>query len=293
MSFIPLSPCCLTGGRLTGQPRGIMEPAGEGVEGEGGQKGRKVSRYHTKPSDDNVINDQVAVVLYHDAFGLSIPNPKIQADAFAEHLKLHVFVPEYIPEPPPAELFEPVAPIYPDQYASRSWFTSIRMFFGVIAKVYPWIPMMLQPKKQVPLAQAALDDLVQEGYTTLGAIGYCRGGAMVEYLISNTSNSSLKCGVMCHPSPERTTYEVIEKPTLWHLADHDQMFGQKEIDHLRDVFEKKKTEKGTEFDCVVHTDTVHGFAARPTLDHEPTKKAFEEANSSAIAFFRRHLLDGH
>ncbi|OCF37151.1 hypothetical protein I316_01058 [Kwoniella heveanensis BCC8398] len=275
--------------------------AGEGsVDDDGGGGGgtesrqvRRVARYHTQPADGVVVDDKVAVLLYTDAFGLSMPNPKIQADAFAEHLKLHVFVPEYIPEPPPAELFEPVAPIYPEQYANRSWFTTIRMFFGVITKVYPWLPMLLMPKKQVPLAQAALEDLVQEGYTTLGAIGYCRGGAMVEYLFSNpANNTSLRCGVMCHPSPERATYEGIEKPSLWHLADHDQMFGQKEIDHLKEVFDKKKVEKGVEFECVVHPDTVHGFAARPTLDHEPTKKAFEEANSSAIAFFRKHLLSG-
>ncbi|WVQ96108.1 hypothetical protein IAU59_003210 [Kwoniella sp. CBS 9459] len=295
MSFIPLSPCCLTGGRLTGEPRGIMESASEdesaGAAGDnGGMARRKVTRYHTKPSDGVVVDDKIAVVLYSDAFGLSLPNPKIQADAFAEQLKLHVFVPDYIPEPPPAELFEPVAPMYPDQYASRTWFTTIRMVLGVIAKVYPWLPMLLVPKRQVPLAQAALGDLVQEGFTSLGAIGYCRGGAMIEYVLSDPSNAALKCGVMCHPSPERATYEGIDKPSLWHLADHDQMFGQREIDHLKEFFGKKEADRGVEFECVVHKDTVHGFAARPTLDHEPTKKAFEEANASAVAFFRKHLL---
>ncbi|KAK6908792.1 hypothetical protein I203_102796 [Kwoniella mangroviensis CBS 8507] len=265
--YTNLSPCCLTGGRLTGTPRGTWEPA---IQGE-----RKVARYHTTPSksggDENgtarVVDGKLALVLLTDAFGLSLPNAKIMADAFAEQLK--------------------------DQRArSRIYHrpSSCGSIVEVLWKTWRWLPMLLFPKKQVPLAQSAINDLTSEGYTSIAVVGSSRGGAMVQHLLSNPVNTTLVGGVICHPSPEKETWTKIIKPTYWHLADHDQMFGQKDINKLRETFEKKKDEQGVDFQCKVHKDTVHGFAARPTLDHENTKFAFEESNSSAVEFCRKYLL---
>ncbi|WWC65974.1 uncharacterized protein I303_108596 [Kwoniella dejecticola CBS 10117] len=281
MSFIPLSPCCLQGGRLTGEPRGCFVPANDT---------QKVGRYHAKPSDGVIVDDKVALVLYTDAFGLGLPNPKVMADAFADQLKINVFVPEYIIDPPPVDVYDPVAPLYPDQYAARSWGTTIYMIGEVLWKTWRWLPMLLFPKKQVPLAQASLNDLTSEGFEKVVAVGYCRGGAMVQYLLANQANTTLVGGIICHPSPEKSTWAGIDKPTKWHLADHDQMFGDKDIQLLKNTFQKKVDEDRSKFECVVHQDTVHGFAARPTLEHEPTKKAFDEANASAIDFCKKQLL---
>nr|XP_031859744.1 uncharacterized protein CI109_004816 [Kwoniella shandongensis]KAA5526816.1 hypothetical protein CI109_004816 [Kwoniella shandongensis] len=258
-----------------------MEPA---------SAGRQVSRYHTRPSDDEVINDKTALVLYTDAFGLSLPNAKIMADSFADQLKVHVFVPEYIPDALPANLFEPVAPLYPGQYANRSWWSTFVVVLPLLLRVWRWLPWILNPKGQVPLAEKALLDLQSEGYTHLGAIGYCRGGAVIQYLLASTSHPTLlQCGVVNHPSPETSTWDNIHKPTQWHLAEHDQMFGLEKIANLRRVFEEKKKNEGVVFDFYHHKDTVHGFACRPTLDHEETKKAFEEAGDTAVAFLQKHL----
>ncbi|WVW86774.1 hypothetical protein I302_108828 [Kwoniella bestiolae CBS 10118] len=282
MSFIPLSPCCLTGAKLTGMPRGVFQPA---VEGQ-----RKVARYHAKPSDGEVVDGKVALVFLTDAFGLSLPNPKIMADAFADQLKINVFVPEYIINPPPAEVFDSVAPIYPNQFPNRSFFAGLKLFIEVLWKTWRWLPMLLFPKRQVPLAQSSINDLTSEGYTSLALVGYCRGGSMIQYLLSNPANTTLVGGVICHPGAEKETWGKIDRPTWWHMADHDQMFGQKAIDGMREVFGKKREDEGVDFECVVHKDTVHGFACRPTLDHEPTKTAFEEANTSAVRFCKKYLL---
>ncbi|WWC73564.1 uncharacterized protein I206_107536 [Kwoniella pini CBS 10737] len=281
MSFIPLSTCCLQGGRLTGTPRGTFTAS---------NNTQRVGRYQTKPSEGKVVDEKVALVLYTDAFGLELSNPKIMADAFADQLKINVYVPEYIINPPPVDVFEPVAPLYPDQYASRSWATTIYMIIEVIWKIWRWLPMLLFPKKQVPLAQAAINDLTSEGYEKIVAVGYCRGGAMVQYLLSNQANTTLVGGIICHPSPEKSTWPQITKPSVWHLADHDQMFGAKDIQLLKDSFQKKVEDENVDFDCIVHTDTVHGFAARPTLEHEATKKAFNEANKSVVGFCENYLL---
>ncbi|WWC92939.1 uncharacterized protein L201_007902 [Kwoniella dendrophila CBS 6074] len=288
MTFLPLSPCCLQGGKLIGEPRGKFVPANPAND-----NGHKVSRYHTIPSYGKVINDKVALVLFTDAFGLTSSNPKIIADEFANQLKINVFVPEYIVDPPPIDVYDPVAPLYPDQYNNRSWSTSIYMIGEVLWKTWRWLPMLFFPKKQVPLAQAAIDDLTEEGYEKLIGIGYCRGGAVLQYLLADESkNVNLIGGIINHPSTEKETWSKINQPTLWNLADHDQMFSLKDIDHLKDVFGKRQINgnKKLDFQCNVYENTVHGFACRPTLDHEPTKKAFDQANSSAVEFCRKYLF---
>ncbi|WWC65973.1 uncharacterized protein I303_108595 [Kwoniella dejecticola CBS 10117] len=301
MVLIPISPCCLKGGVLTGETRGRMEP--KTVD-------RKISRYHTFPvgGEGAVRDKQKAVVLFTDPGGLGTPNPKIIADALAEALKLNVYVPEYFPKTLPHELIDGVAPIYPDEYANRSWLYTIWLWITTLWKIRNYLPMMLSPNTQIPLAQAALNDLKAEGYTSLGAIGYCRGAAIILHLMSiaqtnrtnSDSNSSseqiqdgssiLDIGVLCHPSPERKTYGNITKPTSWQLPDHDPFMTFKEIAYLRPILEKKQEEEGIDFEVVVHKDTVHGFASRPTLDHEPTKEAFENANQNAVNFFNKHFF---
>ena len=104
MPFLPLQPCYFQGQILPGTPKGIIESP---------TSTRTNSRYHAQPKD-RMVDEHVAVVLYYDAFGFKIvrlfllyelvsisdgndqPNPQITADAFADHLGLSVFVPDYI-----------------------------------------------------------------------------------------------------------------------------------------------------------------------------------------------------
>ncbi|KAK8849554.1 hypothetical protein IAR55_004889 [Kwoniella newhampshirensis] len=284
MSFMPVSACCLKGSILPGTPRGVMEPA---------DSSRQVTRYHATPSDGVVVNDKAAVVLYTDLFGLGIPNPKIMADVFADKLGMHVFVPDFILRPPDPSVLDNVQPSYPEKFQHRSVFSSISSWLGFIFfKAYQLVPIIMNAKGHITISEKAIHDLKAEGFTTFGAVGYCRGGAVVCHLLSPADKSPtlLSCGVIIHPSPERETWDRIDKPTVWHMADHDQLFGEDKLDELRKVAEAKMKE-GLEFKCVVHEDTSHGFAARPALEHEPTKKAFEEANADAVAFFKKHLLD--
>ena len=51
-------------------------------------------------------------------------------------------------------------------------------------------------------------------------------------------------------------------------------------------FKEQSVDKGT-------SETTHGFAIRPNLAHEPTKKAFEDAHQKATDYLRKQLLDGH
>lgn len=41
--------------------------------------------------------------------------------------------------------------------------------------------------------------------------------------------------------------------------------------------------------CKLMIGTVHGFAARPAFEYEPTMKAFHAANEDAAVFLQKHV----
>ncbi|WVW86775.1 hypothetical protein I302_108829 [Kwoniella bestiolae CBS 10118] len=297
MSFTSFSPCCVKGSILPGTPRGVFEPPSDL-----GLVRRKVGRYHATPSIQSAgeevttkkkkRKEEVAVVMFSDIFGLQINNCKILADIYADQLDVHVFVPDYIPYPPPESAFTNVAESYPEELSNRSWIASTVEWIKVGLKVWRWIPTFLFPGKQIKLAELALNDLLKEGYTTLLLIGYCRGATIIEYLLSSSSPTTrelIRCAVLSHPEPKPKLYKAIDKPTIWNIPDHDAFFKSREVRELSRVMGKKVKDDGIDFTCFVHKDTIHGFANRPALGHEPTRKAFEKVCADTVDFFKRYL----
>lgn len=123
---------------------------------------------------------------------------------------------------------------------------------------------------------------------------------MVIHLLSSSDNSLLDCGIVCHPAPDKSAYPKITRPNQWHFADHDTFFKDKDIADVRQgiegrgvvfeqhVYDRECTLVGRE-DTANTPETLHGFAARPNLEHPPSKKAFEEANAAAVKFLQEHL----
>jgi carboxymethylenebutenolidase len=71
-------PDCTTGATLPGTPKGTLKDDGS---------------YFTTAAKDENPESKRAVLLLTDAFGLSLDNPKIMADYFAEQLQCDVWVP--------------------------------------------------------------------------------------------------------------------------------------------------------------------------------------------------------
>ena len=103
MSFFSISPCCLKGTVLPGEPRGVYQPVSLADK-------RTAGRYYTTPQD-GVKHPKVAILLYMDLFAFQIvsgssqdlnqltvvqPNGKILADLLADKLGVAVYVPDYI-----------------------------------------------------------------------------------------------------------------------------------------------------------------------------------------------------
>lgn len=64
-------------------------------------------------------------------------------------------------------------------------------------------------------------DLQAQGYERLVALGYCRGGSMITYLLEKGDQSPLAAGAIFHPGWEPKRWPLFTKPTFWLLPEHE------------------------------------------------------------------------
>ncbi|GMK54206.1 hypothetical protein CspeluHIS016_0107920 [Cutaneotrichosporon spelunceum] len=126
-------------------------------------------------------------------------------------------------------------------------------------------------------------DIADGGYTTVGAVGYCRGGTMVSYLLGKGDKSPLTSGFAFHPEYTPARYPLYTRAAGFGLAEEDAYIYGDRVEEIKAKFSKAPNE------VTYFKDTAHGFAARPSFEHEPTMKAFHDANGRAEAFLRRTL----
>ncbi|KAK1923709.1 Alpha/Beta hydrolase protein [Papiliotrema laurentii] len=274
--------CCLDPVIIPGDPRGQVEYFDK--------EEKRVKWYHARPAvPANHLEKKTALVLFYDLFGFSLPNPKILADRFADDLGIDVYVPNYIPNPPHIQPFMSIADLYPHQQALSGVTRWKRRFLTA------WVYIQALPRLvraldywAYPTARQAIEEL-RETYSNLGALGYCRGGAIVIRLLSEQTRP-ITCGMINHPGPiNMREWETIDVPTKWHLADEDSFIKDDQIGRLVQLAEEKKL-AGIDLDFTLHPETTHGFASRPNSDHPPSKAAYEAVNADVVRFFGKHLL---
>jgi dienelactone hydrolase len=91
---------------------------------------------------------------------------------------------------------------------------------------------------------------------------------MVMHLLSTGDASLLACGIPCHPTPDKTIYPKITKPTQWHLASHDYMFGDKHIAAMRQAMEGRD---------LIFDYTVYPSALSISIVQSPAKRVRHSA----------------
>lgn len=64
-------------------------------------------------------------------------------------------------------------------------------------------------------------DIADGGYTSVGAVGFCRGGTMVTYLLSKGDQSPLTAGAIFHPEYKPHWWPLITRPAAFLLADEE------------------------------------------------------------------------
>lgn len=239
------------------------------------------------PSSEASTPAKKAVLLFTDAFGLGVSNPKLIADELASQLQCDVWVPDYF-------LGRPLLPADIMVLADRA---------GVKITLWQWIKFIItvaipnigsfwrnRPSRVDPKLEAFILKLKEERkYERIGAIGYCYGGSTAVRFASRPD--LLNTVVICHPG-QFTEKDVrnFKIPCSWVCAEDDMFFSSGLKDKSEAELESRKGKDNfVEFEFRVYKGTAHGFASRPNLELPEVKKAFEEALVQKVDWLKKTL----
>ncbi|KAG9016800.1 hypothetical protein FRB90_002133 [Tulasnella sp. 427] len=313
---IPLCENCTQGYRLPGEPNGEMVTVGE------------FQTYFRRSSSSTEGEPcKKAVVLFTDAFGLTIPNTQIIGDSLGQSLDVDIYVPDLFEGKPPLR-HEDLVPYTPDQPGVT---LSLKGKIGwtlTMLKDLPWV-IINRPDVIRRRAEAFVKALKQaKEYDRIGAVGYCLGGIRLSKTAVNAMFDLVKptvtgCAaihiattgltnavVIAHPGPtSRGEVDRIQTPTSWVCAEEDIWLSvanrEQYFEILRPKSEAQAFEShvylGTFSPSVISSSTIqayarvpdagttHGFAVRPNLGIPQIKKAFEDALQQTTNWFKEKL----
>ncbi|KAI0056285.1 dienelactone hydrolase endo-1-3,1,4-beta-D-glucanase [Artomyces pyxidatus] len=230
-----------------------------------------------------------ALILLTDIFGLDLVNSKLLADYFAKTLAVDVWVPDLFDGHPPVTVDE-LEPITPDRAGvTMPWGTTLRFLWLMIPRIFKFYALrasLCDARVHASIAKIK----AEKGYDTIGAVGYCYGGAAAARL---AGTDLVKTVVITHPSvPSDEQVKAIKVPTSWACAEEDARFPSKHRDRVEALLQARKQDgapDATEFEFTVYKGTAHGFAARPNLALPEIREAFEGAREQAVQWFRKTL----
>jgi carboxymethylenebutenolidase len=131
------------------------------------------------------------------------------------------------------------------------------------------------------IAAARFLKALPDGSGALGAIGFCYGGGIVNFLATRLPD--LRAAVAYYgPAPELEKAAAIEAELLLHFAEHDER-----VNAGWPAYEAALKKAGTRYSAYVYPGVWHGFNndTTPRYDAAAAKLSFERT----IAFFDRTL----
>jgi len=256
---------------LSGDPTGSILPDFHGA-------------YLAPASADGAASAQ-AVLLLTDAFGMSLPNPKIMADKLSKELGCDVWVPDYFAGRPliPASKLQ-----IPERAGiKQSFWTYVKLFFVLL----PQIPAFYSNRASAVDARLTsfINHIKQtKQYNKIGAVGYCYGGSTC---IRFGKTGLVDSVIIAHPG--RFTIDdvkAIKVPALWLCAEEDQFFQDEKRLQSEAVFAARKDQPDyVDYEFQLYKGTAHGFASRPNLNLPEIKEAWEGAFQQTINWFKKTL----
>jgi len=228
-----------------------------------------------------------AIVLLTDVFGLPLPNPRIVADHFAEHVGVDVWVPDFFDGKPPFDVKD-LEPLMPDRAGVKIPWTKMGL---IVFKVLVSLPKMFSSRESVvdPRVHAFINKVKSEkGYERIGAVGYCFGGAMAVRLGSTDLVNTI---VVAHPGRLKPAQiQAIKVPTSWLLAEEDMAFKEKDVKTAQSFFKEQEGKPDhVDYEFKIWNGTAHGFAVRPNLEVPEVKAGYEGGLEQTVAWFKKTL----
>ncbi|KAF4621841.1 hypothetical protein D9613_012100 [Agrocybe pediades] len=266
-------PDCTKGDILPGEPVGSMSADFQGAY------------FSPAPTGSTPTPSKRAVLLFTDAFGLALNNPKILADEMARRLECDVWVPDYFKGRP---LFPVDAMVLPDRagvkLTIKDWLTFIVIGITNLPAIISNRPSVVD--KRVESFIALLKE--KKKYEKIGAVGYCFGGATC---VRFGSTGLVDSVVIAHPG-RFTLDEVkaIKVPASWVCAQEDYFFPDS-LRHQAEAEFARRKGKGNwvEYEFKEWKGTQHGFASRPNLNLPEIKEAYEGALEQTVEWFKKTL----
>ncbi|KAG8976199.1 hypothetical protein FRC05_004448 [Tulasnella sp. 425] len=270
---IPLCENCTKGYRLAGDPSGEMVTLGSFKT----YFRKSASSTESEPS-------KKAIVLFTDAFGLTMPNIQLIGDSLGQSLDVDVYVPDMFEGKPPLR-HEDLVPFTPDQPGVTLSIKQKLDWAWTMLKNLPGI-FMYRPDVVRKRAEAFIKALKEEKhYDRIGAAGYCLGGCGALHI---ATTGLVDVVVICHPGPtSRGEVSRIRTQTSWVCAEEDVWLSSANREQYEAILRAKSETQA--FESHVYQGTTHGFAARPNLEIPQVKQAFEDALQQTTKWFQEKL----
>ncbi|THG92998.1 hypothetical protein EW026_g8106 [Hermanssonia centrifuga] len=255
----------------------------------GQPQGKMVNGAYLHPAPQGSITKSRAIVIFTDIFGLPLKNCKLIADALSSRVGCDVWVPDLFEGKPPFTTDE-LVPILPDTGKPDDRMGLLRKLRLILLglsralRLYRARPAVVDAR-----AIAFLKGIRKERmYETVGAVGYCFGGALAIRLGSGNVLDSI---VVCHPTHRSlSTIQAINIPTSWVCAESDTSFTKDLRDESERIFAARKDKpEYVDYEFKDYRGTVHGFAARPNIAISGLLEAYQGALQQAGAWFDKTL----
>lgn len=136
------------------------------------------------------------------------------------------------------------------------------------------------------IVAAAVAHLQGQGYTDIGAVGYCFGAKSVVRFMSEAKGRAIKVGYSAHPTNvAEDELAAIKGPFSISAAETDPIFPVEN----RHKSEAVLKETGQAYQINLFSGVSHGFAVRADLADRQASWAREQAFEQAVKWFDFHL----
>ncbi|KAL6408575.1 hypothetical protein AUP68_08435 [Ilyonectria robusta] len=280
------APCneCIKGSIHKGQPQGTEEP----IHG--------LNTYVV----GNRTNPRAIVVMYSDVFGLTLPNNKLIADAYARSGEYLVYLPDFLEGDPVHLAMADV--LIPVDAANQSTFSK---YTGLLANM-PSFLMWMSRHRQGPTEKVCVDFLQKLRRSTprtqkIGMVGFCWGGRYAiragvkahAIEIDGAEVPLVDAVVALHPSnlvlPDDVEEMAVPTSYGWGVEDTIVSFEQKAKVEEIHAQAAKARKYVPEVEHKIYTPGRHGFGVRGNPDEPLERACLEGVEAQVLAWFRRWL----
>ncbi|KAF2190772.1 alpha/beta-hydrolase [Zopfia rhizophila CBS 207.26] len=287
-------PDCFKGGRATGDPKGKITT----IHG--------VRTYIAGPPSMSASIS--TIIFYTDAFGLSLANNKLVADAYASATGFRVLVPDIIPGGPMSPNAMPIMDIVLGPVLWWNiWGHLVRAWSFVKALSYV-VPFFIRafPSKCLGVcldyARKVKADL--PAGAKLGVAGFCWGGYQsinlsAQSAIEGGSERLVDAQFCAHPSALNVPSDILDAVTKFKTpvaiahAENDYVLSTRKVEEaeaiLRQTAGGGEGQGGFNYHIKIYKDVGHGFAVRAKPGSEAEARGADEAKEQAVEWFKKWL----